>query len=215
MESKNKPMPENVKSLLKSRKRKPVPKRMPMRDLNMTIGADPAEQVDNNAVDAIAEAMKVKLSQKRREGRGGWNDPDQCSSDQLAKLLINHVTKGNVVDIANFCAMLYNRDPFGSALRCAGLAFQEEMAKQRDAANDQRKKTEDVLRGAQEETQQLRNDLARAMGYIDRILEQEGAVRPLPIWNRGCDANFTDGMGMAYGEALRAEPSRGPQIRNR
>ena len=177
-----------------------------------------AEQVDNNAIDAIAEAMKEKLGQKRLEGRGGWNDPEQCSSDQLAKMLIHHVMKGDVIDIANFCAMLYNRDPFGSALRCAGLALQEEMAKQRDAANDQRKKTEDVLRGAQEETQQLRNDLARAMGYIDRILEQEGAagaVRPLPTWNRGCDANFTDGVGMAYGEALRAEPSRGPQIRNR
>jgi hypothetical protein len=189
MANKNKPMPEHVKSLLKSRKR----------NLGAAVGKDPAEKIDNDAVDAIAEAMKAKLGQKRLEGRGGWNDPEQCSSDQLAKMLINHVTKGDVIDIANFCAMLYNRDPFGSALRRAGLAFQEEMAKQRDTAITQQHKAEDVLRGAQEEAQQLRSDLARAMGYIDRILDQENVPQPISV---GDVHGYTD------------VTARGPKVRN-
>lgn len=69
-----------------------------------------AEQhFDDVAVYVLAKAMKSKLAQKRSEGRGGWQSPDECSQELLSKLLREHVEKGDPVDVANFCMMLFNR----------------------------------------------------------------------------------------------------------
>ena len=67
-------------------------------------------ELDENGVDFLAHAMKVKLAKKREQGRGGWNNPDECSAEYLSDLLISHLAKGDLVDIANFCMMLYVRD---------------------------------------------------------------------------------------------------------
>lgn len=59
---------------------------------------------DDLAVDRFAEAMKDKLAKKRAEGRGGWED---CPGEMLSKMLVDHVEKGDPVDVANFCMMLH------------------------------------------------------------------------------------------------------------
>lgn len=67
---------------------------------------------DDKAVDIFASAMKEKLAAAREKGRGGWNDPAQCSVEFLAELLLGHVSKGNAgnfEDIANLAMMLYMR----------------------------------------------------------------------------------------------------------
>lgn len=64
---------------------------------------------DDVAVDNLAIAMKEKLANKRAEGRGGWEDPGQCTDKHLSDLLRDHVEKGDPVDVANFCMMLFNR----------------------------------------------------------------------------------------------------------
>jgi hypothetical protein len=67
----------------------------------------PEEQhYDDYAVDCFAKMMKAKLAKKRAEGRGGWQDPDQCSVEYLSTLLHAHVAKGDPVDVANFCMMI-------------------------------------------------------------------------------------------------------------
>jgi hypothetical protein len=69
-----------------------------------------AEQhADDQAVDQFAEAMKRKLKRKRDEGRGGWDDPGECAVEDLARMLVDHVRKGDPVDIANFSMMLFHR----------------------------------------------------------------------------------------------------------
>lgn len=68
-----------------------------------------APHPDDEAVDRFAAAMKVKLAEKRAEGRGGWDDPEQCSTAWLAELLRRHVEKGDPVDVGNFAMMLWNR----------------------------------------------------------------------------------------------------------
>lgn len=65
------------------------------------------EYIDNKAVDDLAKMMKEKLAKKRSEGYGGWKD--NCSQEVLSKLLREHVEKGDVVDVANFCAFLFTR----------------------------------------------------------------------------------------------------------
>lgn len=68
--------------------------------------ADKASAVgDDIAVNKFANVMKDKLAQKRKEGRGGWQD---MSADELSAMLHNHVLKGDPVDVANFCMMLWN-----------------------------------------------------------------------------------------------------------
>jgi len=64
---------------------------------------------DDLAVDAFAYAMKQKMADARAKGRGGWEDPAQCSAVDLTRLLRDHVEKGDPRDVANFCMMLHQR----------------------------------------------------------------------------------------------------------
>jgi len=43
------------------------------------------------------------------KGRGGWDKPNECDVEDLAAMLVQHVEKGDPVDIANFCMMIWNR----------------------------------------------------------------------------------------------------------
>ena len=65
--------------------------------------------LDDLAVDRFAVAMKAKLAQKRAEGRGGWNNPDECSIEWLSELLRSHVEKADPVDVGNFAMMIHQR----------------------------------------------------------------------------------------------------------
>lgn len=76
--------------------------------IGLPTAADPAHS-DDLAVDRFAVAMKAKLAAKRGEGRGGWDNPDECKVEYLAQLLCDHVQKGDPVDVANFAMMLHQR----------------------------------------------------------------------------------------------------------
>lgn len=64
---------------------------------------------DDVAVDRFALAMKAKLAKKRMQGRGGWDDEDECSALWLSSLLREHVEKGDPLDVGNFAMMLHQR----------------------------------------------------------------------------------------------------------
>lgn len=64
---------------------------------------------DDLAVDAFAAAMKAKMAEARAKGRGGWEDPAQCTAEDLSRMLREHVEKGDPRDVANFCMMLNRR----------------------------------------------------------------------------------------------------------
>ncbi|CAH1665458.1 MULTISPECIES: hypothetical protein [unclassified Chelatococcus] len=64
---------------------------------------------DDLAVNRFAAAMKAKLAQKRTEGRSGWDDPAQCSGEYLSLLLVEHVDKGDPLDVGNLAMMLHQR----------------------------------------------------------------------------------------------------------
>lgn len=69
----------------------------------------PAQHPDDEAVDRFARAMKVKLAKKRGEGRGGWGDERVCPPGTLQQMLIDHLEKGDPVDIGNFAMMIWSR----------------------------------------------------------------------------------------------------------
>ena len=64
---------------------------------------------DTVGVIRFAKEMEIKLGVKRAQGRGGWNDPDECSITALERMLSEHIAKGDPVDIANFAMMIWNR----------------------------------------------------------------------------------------------------------
>ncbi|MCG9962394.1 hypothetical protein [Shewanella cutis] len=68
--------------------------------------------VDDIGIDRFTNAMRVKMAYARARGRSGWDDPAQCSGEQLATMLVEHLTKGNYgtfEDVANFAMMLHQR----------------------------------------------------------------------------------------------------------
>jgi hypothetical protein len=69
----------------------------------------PEQHSDDVAVDRFAAALKAKLAKKRRDGRGGWDDPEQCSAAFLSKLMREHVEKGDPLDVGAFAMMLQQR----------------------------------------------------------------------------------------------------------
>ncbi|MBU9579576.1 hypothetical protein KTE26_14170 [Ralstonia mannitolilytica] len=86
-----------------------------MRQMYKTMG-----EFDNKAVDRFAKAMKRKMAASRKKGRSGWDDPEQCSPERLAQMLIDHLAKGDPVDVGNFAMMLFNRpDTVGALARAA------------------------------------------------------------------------------------------------
>jgi hypothetical protein len=62
---------------------------------------------DDIAVDEFATQMKAKLAIARLKGRAGWQD---CDRNDLWRMLRNHVQKGDVRDIANYCMMIWHVD---------------------------------------------------------------------------------------------------------
>ena len=83
------------------------------RDIDVALaGKLPEQHPDDAAVDRFAAAMKAKLAAAREKGRGGWDDPEACSVEFLADLLVGHIGKGNpgnFEDIANLAMMLHQR----------------------------------------------------------------------------------------------------------
>lgn len=88
-------------------------------------------------VQLLSEAMLAKLAKKRdHENRGGWHDPKACDVRVLADMLIEHIEKGDPVDIANFAMMLHNRRGGGKALARAYKQHVREISMlARDKAN--------------------------------------------------------------------------------
>lgn len=83
-----------------------------------------SEVADDQGCVRFLGAMIRKLNRKREEGRGGWNlepytvqqdrgDRVQhggCTVADLRNMLKEHIEKGDPVDIANFCMMIWNRE---------------------------------------------------------------------------------------------------------
>lgn len=60
---------------------------------------------DDGAILAFAVAMKLKMAKQRTKGYAGWQT---CDHEELQKRLVDHVSKGDPVDVGNFAMMLYN-----------------------------------------------------------------------------------------------------------
>lgn len=60
---------------------------------------------DNTAVQIFSFAMETKMAKSRDKGRLGWQT---CSVDELKRMMIDHIDKGDMVDVANFAMMIWH-----------------------------------------------------------------------------------------------------------
>lgn len=154
-----------------------------------------AEFIDNHGVADFADAMRRKLEKKRAEDRGGWHDPDQCQLDTLAVMLLDHLEKGDPVDIGNFAMMLYNRgDGADGQPSVLGATFREwldHQLKARDivasnlqAALDKAAARIAELEGIAGRLEGERNEARRSLDKEREVFRKElggGAGRPPPV----------------------------------
>ncbi len=70
-------------------------------------------EADSEGVKRFRNAMMLKLHQKREEGKHGWQSSRSnywgCTVRDLESQLRAHLAKGDVVDVANYCMMIWNR----------------------------------------------------------------------------------------------------------
>lgn len=90
-----------------------------LKDQIKAIELDRSTHIDDIGIDRFTNAMRSKMAYARAKGRSGWDDPAQCSGEQLAAALVEHLSKGNegtFEDVANFAMMLHQRKESPSLL---------------------------------------------------------------------------------------------------
>jgi hypothetical protein len=61
-----------------------------------------------HCVSAFADELNIKLLRKIDEGKSGWDDPEWPIED-IKRQLIEHVKKGDFVDVAAFAMFAWNK----------------------------------------------------------------------------------------------------------
>ncbi|MED5608523.1 hypothetical protein VV867_12580 [Pseudomonas sp. JH-2] len=121
-----------------------------LKEIDEALAAAGSDQhPDDAAVDRFAVALKTKMARSRAKGRGGWDNAQVCSVEDLARMLIEHLGKGNsgtFEDVATFAMMLHQRG--------ANPAVLAEAIQARDAAA-KREGWADMKRIAKREIEQL------------------------------------------------------------
>ena len=92
--------------------------------IDRTVGVSHCNCQERNAlcklVDAFASEMKKKLLQSLDRGKSGWDDSSWERKDALSQLA-EHIKKGDMVDVANFAAFIWNMEACGAGIRgCTG-----------------------------------------------------------------------------------------------
>lgn len=147
---------------------------------------DPGREIDELGVEELAAAMKAKLLQKRIEGRSGWDNPARCLVANLANQFIDHLAKGDLIDLANYLMMLNHRAGGSDALRKAferrDLLRDQELTALGEKLRTVRRQRDTECAAVAERTRErdkAQGNLQRALGYIDRVNEdrEPAAVR--------------------------------------
>ena len=68
-----------------------------------------ALNVDRAAHQRFSKECGDKLADAASKGRGGWHAPHMVSGEQLARMLVEHLKKGDMRDVANFAMFLHER----------------------------------------------------------------------------------------------------------
>lgn len=133
--------------------------------LERTLAELDATHADDLAVNRFAQAVKAKLARSRAKGREGWDDPVRCSDELLARMLVEHLSKGNAgtfEDVGALVMMLHQRGADPVVLQQAARVHAAKSCGDVDVEILTEK-----LRGAQDEVIRMGNalhDIAQMVG---------------------------------------------------
>lgn len=144
---------------------------------------------DDAAVDAFANSLKGRLATKRTQGYGGWNDPNECDARKLANLFIAKLTHGgsNITDLGAYLVFLNHYGPTGQyALGAVVKDHFEALNKLAQKSNGELATRNDLLQKELDYTRadlaRTRDNLSRAMGYIDRVTDDDPPTPDVPAF---------------------------------
>lgn len=85
---------------------------------------------DGVAIALFSSKMHERMMKARKAGRSGWESPAQCTTADLARLLMRNVSSGDYVSVANYAMMLEHRGAGTGALTDAldDLATEEALS---------------------------------------------------------------------------------------
>ena len=66
--------------------------------------------MDIKNLEPFANAMNEKFRQKESEGYTGWDDPEECSEDQLISKLYTNIEQEDWIDVGNIAAIFWWRE---------------------------------------------------------------------------------------------------------
>jgi hypothetical protein len=75
-------------------------------------------------VDAFAAKMKERFLARIHEGKRGWDDPNQVSDEALKFSMASCAELGELVDMANYAVMIWNREEVWGLKSQAAVAAQ-------------------------------------------------------------------------------------------
>lgn len=76
----------------------------------------PEAHPDDIAVDRFADALKQEMAEQRAKGRGGWDDPAQCHTQDLAASMVRQIDNGELIKASAYAMMLFNRNAWPADL---------------------------------------------------------------------------------------------------
>lgn len=118
----------------------------------VTVGDFPAfRHPDDAAVDRFAAAMKAKMAENRAKGRSGWDNEALCSAKCLQDMLVDHIAKGDPVDVGNFAMMLFNRGDRTTAANAPRLSKATDLSHRLRETADQQPGWRPLLTAAADE----------------------------------------------------------------
>lgn len=167
---------------------------------------------DDDAIDQFALGMKMKMAVARAKGRDGWHSKQQCTAEDLSRMLHEHVRKGDPVDVANFCMMLCMR---GERIVQAALDYSDDVFSLKVEASKHAADAETVRR----ERDQLIRELAELRGtsaHVQRAPEEwafsrgERVRKKSGAWWEGIVVGFYSTTQSPRGYAVQLENMFGP-----
>lgn len=78
-------------------------------DPDQSVDEQTLGRIDIDGVLQAAVAMADKMKVSRDKGRFGWHDPSACHIRTLMDSMLNHIVKGDLVDVMNLAMMVWLR----------------------------------------------------------------------------------------------------------
>jgi len=162
------------------------------------VRALPRDVIDDVMVQSITADMRARLSEKRAQGRGGWQT-DECSNRALLALLHKNLAQGDMIDVINLAGMIHLRK------QALGESFPPTLAAPAShRAIDVRQPPMMIRIGADGQP------AAEGAPHVAVLLPQYGLLFEVTVGKAA--ENHAEAVAVAEGRLICGQPGRLPEV---